>query len=285
MAKLLACAMLQGEASEFAIYKRLDESRIKIRPVSFNFTAQHLILMFVLIAGMTIVGCYLGLLAFAHGQKDFVGTLQAHELMFLAWPQISWPLATVCVYLLPIILSAGMVMYQLDKRSWEHAEDFTTGFTGGVMVFLGSAGLAFLAILTYAVGMLAIGNGGIGDFHILTLVPWSLPAATVATLFLFMSTRTWCLDKWSGIAVDAIIHGGGAAAASECALLLGTLAGDTFPSVPAGMMPFLAPISAGVIGASIGAVLCASTRQRVHAVGKARSPDPTMPMGALAPAE
>jgi hypothetical protein len=285
MAKLLACALLQSEPSEFAINRRLAASRIKIRPISFNFTAQHLILMFVIIAGMTMVGCYASLVAFALAQDDVVGTLRTYSLLFLEWPRITWPLTTVCFYLLPIVLSAGMVMYKLDKRSWENAQDFTTGFTSGVMVFLGSAGLAFLTILAYAVGMVAIAHAGAAEFRILPLLPWSLPAATVATLFLFMSTRTWCLGKWSGMAVDALTHGIGAAAASSCALFLGWLAGDTFQVMPAGMMPFLAPISAGVIGASIGAVLCANTRQRVCNVASARTPEAKMPIGALAAAE
>jgi hypothetical protein len=282
MAKLLACAMLQSEPSEFAINKRLEESKIRIRPISFNFTAQHLILMFVIIAGMTLVGCYLALIAFAAAQADFYGTLQQYKLFFLTWPKIIWPLTTVCVYLLPIVLSAGMVMYKLDKRSWDQAQDFTTGFTGGVMVFLGSAGLAFLSILAYSVLMVATGNRAIADFRILPLIPWSLPAATVATLFLFMSTRTWCLGKWRGMAVDALVHGSGAAAASSCALFLATLAGAV-SSMPPGMMLYLAPISAGTIGASIGAVLCANTRQRVCVVGAAQQAgDATPPMGAWA---
>jgi hypothetical protein len=129
--------------------------------------------------------------------------------------------------------------------------------------------------------MVATGNRAITDFRILPLIPWSLPAATVATLFLFMSTRTWCLGKWSGMAVDAIVHGCGAATASSCALFLATLAGAV-SSMPPGMMPYLAPISAGTIGASIGAVLCANTRQRVCVVGAAQCTDAKLPVGALA---
>jgi hypothetical protein len=240
-------------------------------------------MMFVIIAGMTLVGCYLGLIAYALAQEDFAGTLQTYKLIFLTWPKVIWPLTTVCVYLLPIVLSAGMVMYKLDEKSWKHAPDFTTGFTSGVMVFLGSAGLAFLAILAYSVLMVATGNRNITDFRILPLIPWSLPAATVATLFLFMSTRTWCLSRWSGMAVDAIVHGVGAAAASACALFLATLAGAVF-TMPAGMMPYLAPISAGTIGASIGAVLCASTRRKVCAVGHAHCAEAEMPVSGLAAA-
>ena len=87
------------------------------------------------------------------------------------------------------------------------------------------------------------------------------------------------------MAVDALTHGTGAAAASTCAMFLGMLAGDTFAVMPPGMMAYLAPISAGVIGASIGAVLCANTRQRVCVVASARAPDATaMPFGTLAPA-
>jgi hypothetical protein len=132
--------------------------------------------------------------------------------------------------------------------------------------------------------MVAIGFQSTSDFQIVRLVPWSLPAATVATTVLFMSTRTWCLGKWSGMVVDALAHGLGAAAASGCAYMLGSLAGDTFPAVPLGMMPFLAPISAGMIGASIGAVLCASTRQGVCKVGQAQAVEAKIPMGAFAPA-
>ncbi|HVM85024.1 MAG TPA: hypothetical protein VMW18_14130 [Candidatus Binatia bacterium] len=272
MAKLLACAMLQSEPSEFAINQRLADSKIRIRPISFNFTAQHLVLMFVLIAGMTLVGCYLSLLIYAFVQGDPAGTLAQYKYYFLSMPMLTWPLITVCAYLLPIVLAAGMVMYKLDKRSWDQVPDFTSGFAGGLMVFVGSAGLAFLAVLAYSVYMVAVGYKPIADFQILTLVPWSLPAATVATLFLFMSTRTWCLGKWSGIVVDAIVHGCGAAAASECALFLAGLAGEHYEKMqPDGIMPYLAPISAFVIGASIGAVLCANTRQRVHKVGAAQA--------------
>jgi hypothetical protein len=278
MAKLLACALLQSESSELAIGTRLSRSNITMRPISFNFTAKHLILMFVTIAAVTMLGCYLSLLAFAFTREDPSALLEKHGLMFLTWPYLTWPFATVIVYLLPIVLSAGAVMYRLDRRSWDQAQDFTDRFTSGVMVFIGSAGLAFLAILAYVVALATINAKIYGtsvEIAVLPLLPWSLPAATVATLFLFNSTRNWGLGKWSGMAIDTAMHGAGAALASECAFLLGTLLGDKFELMPEpGMMQFLAPISAGVVGASIGAVLCANTRQHVCKVTAAHATAP-----------
>jgi len=305
MAKLLACALLQSESSELAIGARLSKAEIAVRPISFNFTAKHLILMFVTIAAVTLVGCYLSLLAFALAQDNTAALLQRYQFMFLTLPYITWPLATVIVYLLPIVLSAGAVMYRLDRRAWDQAQDFTDRFTSGVMVFIGSAGLAFIAILFYTVTLTAMGNAFIdprtmlgygtspvtglhaaAPVPILTMLPWCLPPATVATLFLFNSTRSWGLGKWSGMAIDAAMHGAGAAIASECAFLLGMLLGDRFYALPeAGMMQFLAPISAGLVGASIGAVLCANTRQHVCKVTAAHAVRPALPMVALVPAE
>lgn len=304
MAKLLACALLQAERSELAIGERLTNADIAVRRTCFNFTAKHLIPMFVTVAGMTFLGCYLSLLAFALAQDNTAELLQRYGFMYLTLPYITWPLATVIVYLLPVVLSAGAVMYRLDRRAWEQTQDFTDRFTSGVMVFIGSAGLAFLSILAYSVTLAAIGNAtsdpqsalGFGTspvigpragapIPILTLLPWCLPPATVATLFLFNSTRSWGLGKWSGAAIDAAMHGGGAALASACAYLLGTLLGDRFYALPeAGMMTFLAPISAFMVGAGIGAVLCATTRQRVCKATAAHAPRPQMPLGALVPA-
>jgi hypothetical protein len=286
MAKLLACALLQSESSELAISTRLSRSNIAIRPISFNFTAKHLVLMFVTIAAVTMVGCYLSLLAFAFTRDNPAALLNEHRSMFLTWPFITWPFATVIVYLLPIVLSAGAVMYKLDRRSWDQAQDFTDRFASGVMVFVGSAGLAFLAVLAYSVAMASINGKIYGtsiEVAVLPLVPWSLPAATVATLFLFNSTRKWGLGKWSGMVIDAATHGVGAALASECAFLLGGMLGDKFELIKEpGLMQFLAPISAGVVGASIGAVLCANTRQHVCKVTAAHATAPQFaPAGAL----
>ena len=116
MAKLLACALLQAERSELAIGERLTNADIAVRRTCFNFTAKHLIPMFVTVAGMTFLGCYLSLLAFALAQDNTAELLQRYGFMYLTLPYITWPLATVIVWVANLVLDQTPGPWQLSGR-------------------------------------------------------------------------------------------------------------------------------------------------------------------------
>jgi hypothetical protein len=260
MARFIACAMLNAEPSEFAIRTRLQAIGLNVRIVGFDFRPGHLVLTFATIAVMTLVGCYAAVFTYAyHFQLESLPLVAAYSPMFF-----SWIFVTVVTYSLPLVLAAGVEMYLLDRASAGDRVDGADYAAIAILTFAGAAGLSFFALLAWNFIKLKLAAAGASSVvQLWQILPWSLPPATVATVFLVMAGRETGAGSAVDLALDALVHGSAAAFASLVALLLAILAGSTFSHLPAGIMPYLAPMTATGIGATIGAVLCATCRRRL----------------------
>ena len=112
------------------------------------------------------------------------------------------------------------------------------------------------------------------------LLPWSLPPAMIATVFLAMAGREPRLPRGVEATVDAVTHGAAAALGSSLAMFLCAMSGQG-SSMPDGMLLWIAPITAASIGASIGGVLCTTCRHRLHTPQAPAASAPAAP-GAVA---
>ena len=177
----------------------------------------------------------------------------------------------------PLLLSAGIAMYLLDREAAGQTVEVTDHIAAAIVTFVGAAGLAFIILLANAFLQVV----GTADAHIYPahILPWSLPSAAVATVFMLMSRRPQFSSRFLDPLIDAVAHGTAAAAASWLALFYLGLAGargnldDHFP----GLFDYLAPISGFCVGGSIGFVLCATCRRRTSRMtGYHRSADGRM---------
>jgi hypothetical protein len=279
MARLIACAMLNAEPSEFAIRMRLQAIGLSVRIVGFDFRPGHLVLAFTTIAVMTLVGCYAAVFTYAYRyQVDSLPIVAEFSPTFF-----SWVLVTVVTYSLPIVLAAGVEMYLLDRATAGDPVDGADYAAISILTFLGAAGLSFFALLAWNFIKLKLAGHGPGALvQLWQILPWSLPPATVATVFLIMAGRETGAGRAVDLGLDALVHGSAAAFASLVALLLAMLAGSTFQHLPPGIMPYLAPMTATGIGATIGAVLCATCRRKLGTLVPAPLPSARVAGRALA---
>jgi hypothetical protein len=267
-ARFLACAMLNAEPSEYAVRSRLRNAGLAVHVAGFDFRPGHMLLAITTIGAMTLVSGHLAVLAHAvQHQLSPVALLSQYSVTIF-----SWVLITVIAYGLPIILAAGVEMYVLDRYSSGEPLDAADYAAVAILTFVGAAGLSFFSLLTYSFVMLKIataGTAGLGvqSIQLWHIVPWALPPAVLATAFLIMAGRTPNSGRARELTIDALVHGGLAAVVSLLAVFLSMLAGNDFASLPSGLILYLAPTTAGAIGASIGLVLCGTCRQQLHPRG------------------
>jgi hypothetical protein len=198
----------------------------------------------------------------------------------------SWVFVTVLTYTLPIVLAAGVEMYLLDRASAREPVEGADYASVAILTFIGAAGLAFFALLSYKFVMVRIvAPTPDASIAVWRLLPWSLPPAMIATVFLVMAGREPRLPRGVEAAVDAVTHGTAAALASTLAMFLSAMAGQGSSSMPDGMLLWIAPITAAAIGGSIGGVLCTTCRHRLHTpqapAAQAPAPGTLQPAGAF----
>jgi hypothetical protein len=172
-------------------------------------------------------------------------------------------------------------MYLLDRASAREPVEGADYASVAILTFIGAAGLAFFALLSYKFVMVRIvappQEAGAAAIAVWRLLPWALPPATIATVFLVMAAREPRLPRSVEAALDAATHGAAAALASTLAMFLSAMAGQGSSSMPDGMLLWIAPITAAAIGASIGGVLCTTCRHRLHGPVAPAAPAPAAP--------
>lgn len=271
-AKFTGCALLCAESTEFALRARLREKDIKVAPGAFNFGWGQLIVAASLITVFTFVGVVFATAVYAKAMG-----MSAAQILSQNLPEfLCWGLVADLTYMLPLVFAAAVEMYLLDRVAQGESAGALDHAATAVLNFIGAAGLAFVAMLAcrylfIELGKLAPGDGSHGltaaaaSTSPLLILPWVLPAATVATIFLVRASHT-AVGGWFDMLADGAIHGVGGAAACAISLLLSWLAGDTFPRFPPGLMNYMAPLAVGLIGFCIGAVVCYTARRHARAV-------------------
>jgi hypothetical protein len=276
-ARFFACAMLNAEPSEYAIRTRLTELGLDVRVIGFDFRPSHLLIALATIVIAALCGCYLSVFAYgwAHGVGPGPIVLDMTPFFF------KWIFVAVSTYTLPIVLAAGVEMYLLDRMSAKDPLEGSDYAAIAILTFIGSVGLSLMSLLVYNFVMVKIvAPDPTKAIQLWRILPWALPPAIVSTLFLILAGRKTRFDDRIELAFDAMVHGGAAALAATGALFLSYAAGNRFGGLPEGFVNFLAPISIGVIGAALGAVLCAACRRRIGnltpipSVAVTRAPSP-----------
>jgi hypothetical protein len=268
-ARFTGCAMLNAELSENAVRSRLNEKGIHVAGGVFNFGPAQLFIAVCMVAVVTVVGVFASVNIFAvFTGADSTEILKQHLGKFF-----SWGILADVTYTLPLILAAGVEMYLLDQRAQNTNIAGIDRAAGALLNFLGAAGLAFVSMLAWSYVRMRLfpnldplrGTSAAGSVDPLRILPWVLPAATVSTIFLLRAAQP-AVGGWTTALTDGFFHGVGAAAASYVSLQLFALSGYTFRDLPDGLMTYVSLITPGLIGFSIGGIICYTTRRQVHSV-------------------
>lgn len=258
--RFFACAMLNAEPSEYAIRTRLTELSLNVRVIGFDFRPGHLLIALATIAVATLFGCYLSV--FVYGWARAIDPTSA--IMDMTPFFFAWIFVTVATYTLPIVLAAGVEMYLLDRISAKDPLEGSDYAAIAILTFVGSVGLSLFSLLVYNFVMVKIvAPDPTKVIQLWRILPWALPPAVISTLFLILAGRQTHFVNSIELSLDALAHGSAAALAATVALFLSYAAGNRFEALPEGFPLFLAPISAGAIGAALGLVLCAACRRRI----------------------
>ncbi len=230
-----------------------------------------------MIAALTVVGVFLAVWAYALA----TGAVAADILSDHLGSFLSWGILCDFMYALPVVLAAGVEMYLLDKTAGGAEPQLVERAAAALLNFAGAAGLAFVCMLVWSYLRLKLAPAFGAEpaqplVDPLRILPWVLAPAAVSTIFLLMAGRA-AAPGWASAAVDGLVHGLGAALASLISLKLFELAGYGFKSYPPGLMSYVVPMVAGMIGLGVGAVVCASARRRVCAHAAPLRPAPAGP--------
>jgi hypothetical protein len=262
-ARLTGCALLNAEASEAAIGRRLALHGIVTPPLGLEFRFVHLIVAFFALGLMAIAGSYtaVGVYAAASGQAGL-------DIIVVQWRNfLMWGGVNDAAYLLPVLLAAGVAMYLVDRRLSEDPLDMTARLAIGIVTFVGAAGLALFVLLGWSFLLLkATGSSSLltNEDHVVVgrIVPWILPPAIVATTFLALSGRRALPRVWLDILFDAAACGAAAAGAAALSLLFTTkVQGYHYDPLKLEVLWYLAPITAGMVGVTVGMILCLTVRR------------------------
>src|SRR5262249_11717446 len=157
------------------IRERLHNLGVPIRVISFDFKLQHILLTIAVIVLTTLIGCYSSAIVFVFtNNQPLLEFLPKYSPMFL-----SWVFVTVMMYLLPLVLAAGVVMYLLDRRSADDILDSADYSAAALLTFVGAAGLTLLVLLSYRI-VLAAAVSPVTDatgqivpaIQIMRILPW-----------------------------------------------------------------------------------------------------------------
>jgi hypothetical protein len=268
-ARLTGCALIHAEAPESEIENRLSALGLATGKLGLDFRAAHLIVAFFALCLMTIVGCYVAALAYgatATTDATLFAILGEHSWRFLLWGAIS-----DVVYLLPLLLAVGVAMYLVDRTLMNDASRSVERLAIHILTFAGAAGLALFILLGWSFVLLQVTASATTaadqpTVEIGRILPWVLPPALLATLFLSLSDRKPLASRTLDVLLDVTVCGGAAAAASALALAFTVAQGYGYAKLPPGFMWYLAPITAAMIGVTIGAIVCLTVRPPCAAI-------------------
>lgn len=286
LSRLIACAVLHVERDEFAARDVLSSELAipRISPGRWRFTLNQIALGGFAVVLAVFAGFGGGGLVEVHSYQSFAGdaTVPQIAVTLLASVFMIGVLA-IPIFVLPVIFAAGVQMYLLDRKQFGLRLEWHDLLLARVVTFLG----AYLAALLPALVMAAIHAHFRDDdaapmaqaVPIAHWLPWALPPAAMATLFVIQSTFGLTASKSVNGAIDFAAHAAVAVAATMAAYWLSMLAGfqpETALGVPSQSFLRIAVMTAALTGGTLGAVECAVSR-RCHFAERS-------PGGVLAPA-
>jgi hypothetical protein len=259
LSRLIACAVLNVEADEFQAREALSsELNIPgIEPTNWRFTNSQIGLGVIIVITCVVVGI-VG--ASVYRLSTYPNTEVTMSLIMITARNAALiGILAIPMFMLPLLFAAGVQMYLLDRKAQKNAPEWHERFLARVLTFSGSYCLSFLPALAFA-AIVTRGN----TVMILRWLPWAIPPAAVATLFIIQSMWRLTAVGWLNAIVDFTTHGILAFLTTLVALKLSEAAGlepEVFFVLPSDTFDFVAEITAIITGGTLGALQCGVSRR------------------------
>jgi hypothetical protein len=164
------------------------------------------------------------------------------------------------MFVLAIMFAAGVQMYLLDRRQFGQPLEWQDLALSRIVTFAG----AFLVALLPALIVGAIrARFGHYELSVMVWLPWAIPPAAVATLFIALSSYPLTPHPTLNAAIDFLAHAAVGAAATVIAVRMSTLAGfnalQSFRVFPE-LFTQMAVMTAALAGGTLGCIECAVSR-------------------------
>lgn len=190
MSTLITCAMLISENTEVRIRRRWRNLGLPLKRHGLNFDVKTLLVSMIAISLSTIVFSFLAILlyyafeGYTFGAQANDGslreTIDQNLLLILGWGPL-----TVLIYLPPIAVAAAASMCFIDQVDDDDPDTLMDYVIGPVITFASTFLLSFMVLLAYGVVFLPF--IGKEPDEIGQIMPWAIPPAAVATMFMVLS--------------------------------------------------------------------------------------------------
>ncbi|MCP4328046.1 MAG: hypothetical protein GY791_06370 [Alphaproteobacteria bacterium] len=267
IARYLVCAVLQVENNEYKARNVLaGELEIHaVRVVGWQFKTGQIIVGIVTVGLVTIIGSTLSayLLLIETGSA-----IESSIIVYFIEIGVAWSVLAVPMFMLPLMFGAGTQLYLLDREQFMGALEWDDKLVAAILTFAGCYGLAVLPALLLAVldantEMVSTGSSENARVVIQQIFPWAVPPALVGTIFVLMSNLRLSDHRAINFVVDLVAHGVPAAVVSLIVVKLTYALGLAVRGVPEEYFLIAAPVTAGFIGGSLGALQCLISRQDI----------------------
>ena len=262
LARLIACAVLHVERDEYDARDVLGKE-LKIPHIAagqWRFTFNQIAL-----GGFAVVlAIAIGLGVGAYITVTQMGARPGHsaaEVMLAMFKQCATlGILAGPMFVLSIMFAAGVQMYLLDRRQFGQTLEWQDVTLSRIVTFVGAFLVALLPCLLVGAVRAWLRSE---ELSVMVWLPWAIPPAAVATLFIILSS--FALTPWTTLntAIDFIAHAAVAAVTTMAAVHMSTLAGfdplisfRVFPQ----LFSLMAVMTAALAGGTLGCIECAVSR-------------------------
>jgi hypothetical protein len=262
LARLIACAVLHVERDEYDARDVLA-NELKIPHIAaghWRFTFNQIALGGV--AVILAIGIGLGAGAYVTLSKMGFRPDHSHAEVLMAMYRQCATIGILAgpMFVLSIMFAAGVQMYLLDRRQFGQALEWQDLTLSRIITFVGAFLVALLPALIVGAIRAWLRNE---ELSIMVWLPWAIPPAAVATLFVSLSSHELTPVKALNTAVDFVAHAAVAAIATLIAAKISMLAGFN-PLASFGVPPdsfvLTAEMTAALAGGTLGCIECAVSR-------------------------
>src|SRR5262245_17221413 len=254
LSRLIACAVLHVERDEYDARDVLGKE-LKIPHIAsgqWRFTFNQIAL-----GGFAVVlAIAIGLGVGAYITVTEMGARPGHSLaeVMLAMFKQCATLGILAgpMFVLSIMFAAGVQMYLLDRRQFGEPLEWQDLTLSRIVTFVGAFLVALLPCL--AVGAVRAWLRS-EELSVMVWLPWAIPPADVATLFIILSSFALTPLTALNTAIDFVAHAAVAAVATVIAVRMSTLAGfdplisfHVFPQLFSQMAVMTAALAGGTLG-------------------------------------
>ena len=281
LSRFLSCALLSSQPDELTARRHLKKLDLDLPEAGWQFRIEQIGVSVVTVSILTIAGGYLAnlLMYFA---ASFFGQLSPDQInwdiTFLA-ALIKWVLYAVPMFTLPLIFSAGIKLYLVDRQRYgSELDDEDTPwedlFLGVILAFIGSYFLACFPILLGIGAQIDPTAPEAISLLVKMSLAWGLPPALFAVIFIQRSS-VQPDGFWHGRLSDFLIHGLPVGLVST--VLAVTFITQTRGAISALQMQFMIASVSVLVAGFLGALNCSISRRALNAEAPRALADPESP--------